>query len=271
MLIDWFTVVAQIVNFLVLVFLLKYFLYDRILGVMDEREKRIASRLEESANVKRQAEEQAEEYRRKKREIETERENMLAQAKQDADSYRMELLGKARGEVDEAQARWLASVRREQDTFIVELRRRIGKSSVSVVQRALRDLADTELEQRIIDMFIQRLGELTDAQIEEIRESAAGADGKIVIESAFAISPEQRGGIERALQQVITDSFDARFEESPDMICGIAVKFRGHKIAWNIDDYLKTLEASVSRVIDDRVHDAAHGAGGEYKDTADSE
>jgi F-type H+-transporting ATPase subunit b len=262
-LIDWFTIVAQIVNFLVLVALLKYFLYDRILGVMDEREKRIASRLEESANVKRQAEAEAEEYREKKRAIESERKKMLAQAKQDADSHRKELLAKARDEVDEAQAKWLASVRREKDTFIVELRRRIGKSSVSVVQSALRDLADTELEQRIIDVFIERLGELTDAQIKEIRESATGVEGKIIIESAFTISPEQRGGIERALLQVIADGFEARFDESPDMICGIAVKFHGHKIAWSIEDYLKTLEESVSRVIDDRFREAARGVGTE--------
>ena len=192
---------------------------------------------------------------------------MLAQAKQDADSYRKELLEKARDEVDEAKAKWQASVRREKETFIVELRRRIGKSSVTVVQSALRDLADTELEQRIVEVFIQRLTELTDAQINEIRQSAAAADGKIIIQSAFTISPEQRGGIERALQQVITDGFEARFDESPDMICGLAVKFHGHKIAWNIEDYLKTLEESVSRVIDDRVHEATRGAGTDHKDT----
>ena len=48
MLIDWFTVIAQIVNFLVLVYLLKRFLYKPIIKAMDGREQRIAGRLEEA-------------------------------------------------------------------------------------------------------------------------------------------------------------------------------------------------------------------------------
>ena len=48
MLIDWFTVVAQIVNFLVLVALLKHFLYGRLVEAIDAREKRIAARLAEA-------------------------------------------------------------------------------------------------------------------------------------------------------------------------------------------------------------------------------
>ena len=47
MLIDWFTVVAQIVNFLVLVALMKHFLYGRLLRAIDEREAGIAARLAE--------------------------------------------------------------------------------------------------------------------------------------------------------------------------------------------------------------------------------
>ena len=46
--IDWLTVVAQIVNFLVLVYLLKRFLYGPILQAMDDRQAGIAARLQEA-------------------------------------------------------------------------------------------------------------------------------------------------------------------------------------------------------------------------------
>jgi len=49
MLIDWFTVVAQVVNFLILVWLLKRFLYRPILNAIDAREKRIATKLADAA------------------------------------------------------------------------------------------------------------------------------------------------------------------------------------------------------------------------------
>ncbi|MGO8820022.1 MAG: F0F1 ATP synthase subunit B, partial [Desulfomonilaceae bacterium] len=63
MLIDWFTVIAQIINFLILVFLLKRFLFDKITGAMDERERKISSTLDDANSTKRLAAEEAERYR----------------------------------------------------------------------------------------------------------------------------------------------------------------------------------------------------------------
>ena len=62
MLIDWFTVIAQIINFLILVFLLKRFLFDKITGAMDEREKKISSTLDDANSAKRLAAGEAERY-----------------------------------------------------------------------------------------------------------------------------------------------------------------------------------------------------------------
>ena len=67
MLINWFTVIAQIVNFLILVFLLKYFLYDRIVKAMDEREQRIQLRLKEAEEKKQEADQEARSYLEKNR------------------------------------------------------------------------------------------------------------------------------------------------------------------------------------------------------------
>ena len=65
MLINWFTVIAQIVNFLILVVLLKYLLYNRIVRAMDERESKIQSRLKEAEEKEEAAEREAESFRQK--------------------------------------------------------------------------------------------------------------------------------------------------------------------------------------------------------------
>ena len=65
MLIDWFTVVAQVVNFLILVWLLKRFLYKPILDAIDAREKRIAAELADADAKKAAAEKQRDEFQRK--------------------------------------------------------------------------------------------------------------------------------------------------------------------------------------------------------------
>ena len=79
MLIDWFTVAAQIINFLILVALLKHFLYGRIINAMDQREARITSRLEEAERKKSEAEDEAAAYSRKSQEFDLQREEMISQ------------------------------------------------------------------------------------------------------------------------------------------------------------------------------------------------
>ena len=62
MLIDWFTVIAQIINFLVLLLLLRRFLYKPILNAMEERERKVAERLESARQERVRAEEERARY-----------------------------------------------------------------------------------------------------------------------------------------------------------------------------------------------------------------
>ena len=67
--VDWFTVIAQILNFLVLVWLLKRFLYKPVLNAIDEREKKIASELEDAAIHKAEARKEKEKFLQKNKGI----------------------------------------------------------------------------------------------------------------------------------------------------------------------------------------------------------
>ena len=65
--IDWFTVVAQIINFLILVVLLKYFLYGRITAAMEQRQQEIATRWNDAERDREKAAQEADAVRRKSR------------------------------------------------------------------------------------------------------------------------------------------------------------------------------------------------------------
>ena len=97
MLIDWFTVIAQILNFLLLVVLLKHFLYGPILAAMDTRQQTIAQQLEEAKAAKREAEHEAEVHREKSLRVDIDRQALLAQAKIEAEEQRKALITQARG------------------------------------------------------------------------------------------------------------------------------------------------------------------------------
>src|SRR5690242_5427666 len=96
MLIDWFTVGAQVVNFLILVWLLKRFLYRPILNAIDVREKRIAAELADAAAKQTGAQKERDEFQHKNEEFDRQRAALLRQATDEAKAERQRLLDDAR-------------------------------------------------------------------------------------------------------------------------------------------------------------------------------
>lgn len=249
MLIDWFTVAAQIVNFLVLVLLLRRFLYGPIIRAMDEREAKIAAEMEEAESARNDATREAESYRAKTRELEERREEMLFQAREDAEERRKELVRQARQEVEELRARWLESLRQEQDEFLQGLRQRVRQQVTNIARRALTDLANVELEQQMVGVFLQRLQALDETAQETWTERARQTDHPLVVRSAFNLPPEMREAIVQAVEKRLSDGIKVRFEQAPEMICGIEAKLDRHKIAWTLEDYLTSLEETLFETV----------------------
>ena len=100
MLIDWFTVAAQALNFLILVWLMKRFLYKPILNAIDEREKRIAAELANADAKKAEAQKEHDEFQHKNTEFDQQRAALLSKATGEAQAERQRLLDEARKAAD---------------------------------------------------------------------------------------------------------------------------------------------------------------------------
>lgn len=250
--IDWFTLVAQIVNFLILLYLLKRFLYGPIVETMDKREQEIAARLQKAEEKRSEAREQAERYRQQQRELEEERGERLAIIQEEVEARRKELLEKTHEEIQEKKRGWQEALRREQEAFLQHLRQGVGREAAEIARRALQDLADVQVEQRMADMFVTRIRELEPTKRAEISDSIQESDGKIVIRSTFALPEEMQQRIADAVQAQIMDGrgLDARFETSPDLISGIEMQVDGYQVAWTIRDYLDHLEEQIRQAME---------------------
>lgn len=253
MLIDWFTVGAQIVNFLILVALLRVFLYKRIIKAMDEREQNITDRLEVAEQQRQAAEAEAQSYRQQQQELEAKRAEMLAQAREDADTRRQELLDNARQEVESVQARWHQAVRDEKDAFLRDLRQRASQQTYAMARRALSDLAHADLEQQMVTAFLDELQHLDQDTWGAIAAARQDSGQPLVIYSAFDLPPEACQRLHHVLQKHLGASFDLRYETDPDVICGIELQTAGRKIAWSLAHYLETLEENLAVAFEEEV------------------
>lgn len=240
MLIDWFTVVAQIVNFLVLVALLKHFLWQRLVKAIDDREKRLAGRLAEAEEKNRQAELQTEHLRAQAADDARERAALLTQAQREADELRMRSLREARESVRALEKKWLDDLDREKAGYLTEVRRRTGAQILAVIRRALADLACADLRDCAVHVFMEKLHSLDPATLREI---AAGGEIKVV--TAGDLSEEQRAAIRQAVGQSAVE-----FAIDPEMAWGIELRAGGRKIGWDVDSYLETLQRDLAEALE---------------------
>ncbi len=250
MLINWFTVIAQIVNFLILVFLLKYFLYDRIVKAMDEREQRIQLRLKEAEEKNQEAEQEARSYLEKNRDLDAKREEMLAQAKKEVDARRKELTREARQAVTKQRSVWLETIQRDKKSFVQDLRKMAGNQVYTIARKAFRDLADADVEERTINAFLVHLKGMSKKTREALATSIKESGNEVVVRSAFEIPAKMREKITGSLHREIADGIQVRYEATLDLIMGIELKTRGRKIAWSLQDYLDTLEEHALQTLD---------------------
>jgi F-type H+-transporting ATPase subunit b len=248
---DWFTLIAQVVNFLVLVWLLKHFLYGRIVRAMNEREAKIAGRLEEAARRRASAEQEAELFRTKNREWEEQRDWMLARAKEEAESHRRELMEAARLETETAQVQWLEALRRERQGLLQDFRERVGQEVFTLARQGLKDLANADLEEQVLKVFVERIQALDPPEREALVAAARDSDREVEIRTAFPVLPEAREDLSQFLRQQLDDSVDVRFTTVSELICGIELRAHSYRLAWNLDSYLEGLEARVFEALDE--------------------
>lgn len=249
MLIDWFTVVAQIFNFLVLVYLLKRFLYKPVIRAMDERERRIAAGLQEAERREEEARQELHRYEEKSREIDSQREALTNQIRKEVDNQRKELMSAARHQVDTVRNNWYEAVEREKQAFLEDLRERTSKETCAVARRVLKDLGDAQLEQEVVRVFIERLRSLDEGERRALMDSSRQSKPEVTVTSAFQIPEERSREIEQVLREHITGPIDLQFETSPDVICGVELRAHGRKIAWSVKDYLEGLETVLGEIL----------------------
>lgn len=250
MLIDWFTVGAQIVNFLILVLLLRRFLYGPIVRAMEAREARIAAQAAEAAATKEAAEAEAAAYRAKSAELDEQRDAVLSAAKGEAESWRKEHLAQVRAELEEARTGWYRGIQAEQSAFLRSVRERLARQVCDISRRALADMADAELEERMIAIFLRRLRDLSPQERERLTGSAVAAGRPLAVRSAFAIPSATRQQIAETLHADLAATVELEFEQEPALVCGVELRAHDHKVAWTLDDYLDALEADLLERLD---------------------
>jgi F-type H+-transporting ATPase subunit b len=240
-LIDWFTVGAQAINFLILVWLLKRYLYRPVLAAIDAREKNVAKGIADAAACATRAQVAGEELRKRNEVFDQERAGLLREATEAGAAERQRLTESARTESQLLRSKLTQALDAERAELGRQLSLRTQQEVFAVSRKALSDLAGVTLEGRMIEVFIERLGH-PDAAAGPADAVQPGVPGRIaLVRSAFHPAPAECAKIETAIRGRFGPSIAVNFETSPDLVCGVELTVDGVKLAWSVADYLAAL------------------------------
>jgi F-type H+-transporting ATPase subunit b len=249
MLINWFTVVAQAINFLILVWLLRRFLYKPILAAIDERAKGIATQRAEAEAKTAEAQKERDDFRHKNEAFDQERAALLKKATDEARAEHQRLLDEVRKDADALRAKRQDALRNEQRNLSQEIIRWTQKEVFAITRKALADLASSSLEERMTDVLVRRVRALDGAAKEQLAAAFKTSNHTVSVRSAFDLPPAQRTTIEGAVKETIAPDAQVQFETAPELISGIELATNGQKVAWSIADYLSMLEKSAGELL----------------------
>jgi F-type H+-transporting ATPase subunit b len=248
-LIDWFTLAAQVINFLILVWLLKRFLYRPILDAIDAREERIAAELADADAKKAEARKERDEFQHKNEAFEQQRATLLSRATDEAKAERQRLLDEARQAADTLRAKRMQALSNDSHQLNQAIRRWTQTEVFAIARKALTDLATTSLEERMAEVFTRRLRALDGQAKEAFAKALKSSSGPALVRSAFDLPAEQRAAVQDALNETFSAAIRVKFETAPDLVSGIELSTNGQKLAWSVADYLAALEQGVAELL----------------------
>ena len=245
MLIDWITVIAQAVNFLALVWLLHRFLFKPVLKVVEEREQKIRKQIEDASKQNQEAQKERESLVQERAGLLHHKDEFLVQAQEEAKKERESLIKQARIESDSLRRTLQEKIQNEQKTVFLDMRKKLEVSIFHIAKKVLEDVTQAHFEEAVIDAFIHKLNELSSQEKEEIFADVRSFPSSLSLKSAFELASEQRALLEKALQACFGEGLSLSFETNPELVCGVEFITAGHKVSWNIAEYITKIQESL--------------------------
>ena len=251
---NWaWTWIFQIVNFLILMYLLKRFLYGPILKAIDQREKKIAAHFEAAEQKEQDAIRKNETLDAEKRDLDAKRESMLVDAKADADKHRKELTAEAQKQVEALSERWREDLERQKDAFLEDIATRAGEGVCAVARKTLADLADAKLEGLMVGVLLRRLAEVPDTERSELAKVVKASGKPLIVATAWELPEEGRKQVAAAIGEHVAKDVEVAFETAPEITCGIELRTECRKISWTVAAYIQGIRDQLAGVIDEKI------------------
>jgi F-type H+-transporting ATPase subunit b len=152
--VDLFKLAFQIINFLLVLYMLNRFLFPRVLALIDERQARIAKGLEQAEAAARDRELARAEREAALDEARSEAQAMISRATKIAEDSRAEIVAAARAEAEKVTARSRDEITAEKEKALAELRAHVADLALDAAGKLVRAQMSGPTQRRLVEEFL---------------------------------------------------------------------------------------------------------------------
>jgi F-type H+-transporting ATPase subunit b len=173
----WNELIWGTIAFLILLFLMYRTVFPQVNKTYQERRANIEGKLEQAEKEREEAEKLLQQYRERLAAAEDETRRILEEARANAERVRKDLLAKAENDAERQLERARQTIRAERDQAIRQLRGEVATLAVELASRVVEDSLDRDRQLRLVDRYIDRLGDQTQAGAMTSRREGSGRRG----------------------------------------------------------------------------------------------
>ena len=248
---DWVTFSLEIVNFLVLLWILKHFLYKPVLNIIAQRQAGINDKLEEANKKQTEAEQLKLQYTNRLTEWENEKKAARHKLDEEIDSLRQQRMQDLNQQLEMERQKAEAIQQRRLEQEKTQTQMTALYQGAAFTAKLLSQLASPELEKQLIDLFIAQLQDMPEQQQQTIQSNIDPASNEIQVCSAYPLPQSVQQFLETALNKLVNKTITIKYTQDPNLIAGLRVSIGAFMLQANIQDELQ----SFARYAHDSRHD----------------
>jgi len=236
---NWSTFLLEIFNFLVLVWILKRFLYQPVLDVISRRRAAIENQLAEAEQHHVDADALKEQYEHRLADWEQERQKAMDKLLHEIEENRLQQLENLKTELAQEEEKNRVARSRQDKQVIREIEQRALQQGAEFASRLLAEAAGPELENRLFDLLLDDLSVMSADQISVLANKWGESPERILVTSAYPLADDKRHQLEDTLSRVTGLTVPVHYEQDAELLAGLNITIGAWVLQLNVRDELQ--------------------------------
>lgn len=238
--IDLTTLILELINFLILVWLLKHFLYQPILNVVNQRQAGINQQLQAAQSAREEAAKIQADYQHRLAEIEQERQRALHALDEELNTKRTKALQEIRHAASREEEKALQARQNKGQQWRREVEQQALLMASRFAAMLFRRIANEDLHRRLVSLALEELKTLPASHLQRIRQQEnLQANISPIISSAFPLDESEKQQLQNCLHEQLHIRNPIQFNDDKDLIAGFRLAIGAWTLELNLANELK--------------------------------